>query len=322
MGEKKLYQRFCDSTYVPIYSKAWWMDAICEPENWDVWLYKPNDNVLAAMPYYKEQRGKYKYITKAPLTQNNGIIFKEEKRKLAKEAALQERIINAACDYIDSLHLDVYEQQFQHTFDNWSPFYWRNYTVLLRYSFVIEKTMDINTIWSNFTPENRNVIRKGQRLTQICTDISPEQFYKEHNRIYKRQGLNCPFSEDLWMRLYQACIDHDAGQMFLARDEDANINALMFLVWDERSVYLLMGGAMPEYSGNQAYPSLIYEGIRLANEKGCAFDFEGSMIRRIARSYREYGGTPMPYYRIRKVFNPEIIRAEAEEYINRCSLEI
>lgn len=321
MSAKQCYQRFCEQTYVPIYSQPWWLDAICGFENWDVWLYEKGGKILAAMPYYMEQRGEYKYITKAPLTQNNGIIFREETRKLAKDAAMQEKIINAACDFIESLELDVYEQQFQHSFNNWSPFSWRNYTLLLRYSYIIEDTSDMSKIWDGFTTENRNAIRKGQRLCSIDSEISPDQFYREHERIYKRQSLPCPFSEELWLRLYKACEEHDAGRMFCARDENGEINALMFLIWDTRSVYLLMGGAMPEYSGNQAYPALIHHGINIAHDRGASFDFEGSMIKRIARSYREYGAIPYPYYRIRKVFNPQIIRKETEDYINKCSLE-
>ncbi len=38
MTNKEKYQAFCEHTYVPIYSKPWWMDAVCGPENWDVWL--------------------------------------------------------------------------------------------------------------------------------------------------------------------------------------------------------------------------------------------------------------------------------------------
>lgn len=41
------------------------------------------------------------------------------------------------------------------------------------------------------------------------------------------------------------------------------------------------------------------------------------MIKRIARSFREYGGNPKTYFRIRKVFNPEIVIMEAQQVIDR-----
>ena len=109
--------------------------------------------------------------------------------------------------------------------------------------------------------------------------------------------------------------------MFCSRDPEGHIHSLLFLVWDERFVYHLFGGYMPEYSSSQAYPALTYHGINFAHEKGLAYDFEGSMVRQIAVSFRQFGGIPTPYYRIRKVFNPEILRKEAEDYIQRLQAE-
>lgn len=298
------------------------MDAVCGEENWDVWLYESGGIVLAAMPYYMEHRGKYRYITKAPLTQNNGILFREDpQRKSVAEASLQEKIINAACAFIDSLELDVYEQQYPYSFQNWSPFYWKNFTNILRYTYVIKDTSNMEKIWDCLAPTYRNEIRKGQKLTTVDTAISPNLFYAEHEKVFLKQGRPCPFNQEFWLRLYTACRSHDACQMFFAQDEGQNIHALLFLVWDERSVYHLLGGYMPEYSSSQAYPALIYHCIQFAHKKGLAYDFEGSMLRQVQKSFRQFGGVPMPYYRIRKVFNPEIVRREAEEYIARVQGE-
>ena len=86
MENKEKYFKFCEQNYIPIFSKPWWMDAVCGSKNWDVWLYEKGTDILAAMPYYLEQRGKYHYITKALLTQNNGIIFhdSDNAKKIAK----------------------------------------------------------------------------------------------------------------------------------------------------------------------------------------------------------------------------------------------
>ena len=323
MTNKEKYNQFCEKNYVPIYSKPWWMDAVCGPENWNVWLYcSDTDNningIEAAMPYYMEMRGNYRYVTKAPLTQTNGIIFKQDQgRKPVSQAVYQEKVINAACAFINSLHLDVYEQQFHYSFQNWQPFFWNNFTCTTRYTYVIQDTSDLEKVSDGFSSNYRNAIRKGQRSTQISAAIQPDAFFREHEKVFLRQNRPCPFGQDMWNRLYSACIEHDAGQMLCAKDTDGNIHALLFLVWDEASVYHLLGGYMPEFSSSQAYPALTYHGIRVAHEKGLAYDFEGSMIHQIAVAFRQFGGTPTPYYRIRKVFNPDIVRKEAEDYIKQ-----
>lgn len=314
-ANKEKYQKFCEANYVPIYSQPWWMDAVCEPENWDVWLYESGEEVLAAMPCYYETRGDYRYITKAPLTQTNGIQFKKTPgRKLVTEAEFQEKIINAACAHIKESGLDVYEQQYPPSFQNWQPFFWNNYTNVLRYTYVIDTT-DWAKVEENISSKYRNKIHKGQRLTRVCVWTDKDAFYTEHERVFLRQGKRCPFSRELWNRLYDACAARGAGQMFRAMDAEGNLHALLFLVWDGQYVYQLLGGYMAEFSSSQAYSALIYHGIRLAHEKGLAYDFEGSMIHQIAIAFRQFGGVPTPYYRIRKVFNPEIVRREAEDYI-------
>lgn len=320
MTNKERYSEFCKITYVPIYSKPWWLDAVCGPENWDVWLYSTesdNQSIMAAMPYYMERRGPYRYITKPPLTQNNGIIFKSDKnRKIVSQAQLEEKAINAACVFIQNLDVDVYEQQFSPLFQNWQPFFWNHYTCTPRYTYIIQDTSDLNKVKMNFTSNCRKNIKKGQQLTTITSDISEDTFYSHHEKVFLRQGRQCPFSKELWHRLYRACVKNESGQIFCTKDSAKNIHSLLFLVWDEESVYHLLGGYMPEFSSSQSYSALTYHGICFAHEKALAYDFEGSMIRQIAVAFRQFGGMPTPYYRIRKVFNPEIVRKETEDYIH------
>lgn len=316
MTNKEKYIRFCQNTYVPIYSKSWWMDAVCEPENWDVWLYEKGGDISAAMTYYTEMRGAYKYITKAPLTQNNGIVFRiDENIKRETKAKFQEHVIDAANEFIESLNLDVYEQQYHYSFDNWLPFFWNKYTAITRYTYVLEDTRNIEAMWSEVSSSYRNIIRKGYKIANVSEGYDADEFWGLHKKVFEKQGLECPFSHELWIRLYEACISHGCGKILYAKDNDNNVLSILFLTWDEQSVYHLLGGSMPEYQNMQTYDMLTWEGIKLASQMGLKYDFEGSVIKRISKSMRQFGGKAMPYFRIRKIFNPDIIRAETEKLI-------
>lgn len=316
MTSKEKYEKFCNTTYVPIYSKSWWMDTICGAENWNVWLYEKGGEVLAAMPYYLENRGRYRYITKAPLTQNNGIVFSEDpQRKLCTQAEFEERVIRSACEFIKELQVDVYEQQYMYTFKNWLPFFWERYTAITRYTYVIENTGNSDAVWSNISSNYRNKIRKGERNCHIEINMDSEEFYNEHEQVFKKQGLRCPFSRELWVKLSQKCNQYNSGMTMCARNNEEKAQSLIFLVWDEKSVYQILGGNIPEYQKFDTYAYLIWKGIEFAAQKGLKYDFEGSVIPQISRSFREFGGEPKPYFRIRKVFNPEIIQEEAAKAI-------
>lgn len=313
---KEKYAQFCTTTNVPIYSKDWWLDAVCLPENWDVWLYMKESEILAAMPYYRERRGDYTYITKAPLTQNNGLLFKiQDEAKGETVAKFQEHVIDEANAFIESLGLDVYEQQYHYSFTNWLPFFWHRYTAITRYTYVLEDTSNTDVLWQNMTTNYRKNIKKGSRTAEVCEGHDIREFWNLHKKIFEKQGLECPFSYELWERLYNACVQHDCGKILYAKDKEGVISSILFLVWDDQSMYHLLGGSIPEYQYLQTYNFLTWEGIKFASEKGLKYDFEGSVIKRISKSMRQFGGKPMPYFRIRKVFNPQIIRAEAEEQI-------
>ena len=322
MTNKEKYELFCEKTYVPIYSKSWWLDAVCGECNWDVWLYEKDEDILAAMPYYMEDRDGYKYITKAPLTQNNGIIFKfaQDAKDITKRQ-FEEKVIDEACEFIEEMGLDVYEQQYQYDFNVWLPFYWHNYTAITRYTYVIDDTEDVESMWNNISYKYRKNIKKGQRNALFSKDLDYKVFYEEHKKIFSKQGLECPFSFELWDKLYHTCKEHNSGEIIYAHTEEGAVASILFLVWDEKAMYPILGGSMPEYQKLESYNALTWEALQFASSKGLKYDFEGSVIKRISKSFREFGGDPKPYFRIRKVFNPDIIRREAEDYIKLLEKE-
>lgn len=317
MTEKEKYNEFCKMTYVPIYSKSWWLDAICGSDNWNVWLYQSGDEILAAMPYYLEQRGNYRYITKALLTQNNGIIFRYPNgaKSIARQI-YEEKVINEACSFIESLGIDVYEQQYHYSFRNWLPFFWNRYTAITRYTYVIDDLTNIDGVWMGVSSKERGKVRKGQRNAEIKKGLSPDVFFKEHEKVFLKQDLQCPFSYERWLQIYTACKQRNACEIFFAEEKTSGrIASVLFLIWDEESAYLLLSGSIPEFQNLDTYSALIWESIQYAASKGLRYDFEGSVIKRISKAFREFGGEPKPYFRIRKVFNPEIMRAETEKMI-------
>lgn len=315
---KERYAAFCETTYVPIYSKPWWMDAVCGSENWDVWLFEQGGEVAAAMPYYLEERELGRYVTKAPLTQNNGIVFKHpEGAGPIACAKFEEKVVDAACCFIASLGLAVYEQQFHPSFRNWLPFSWNGYSALPRYTYVIEDTGDLDAVWAGVSAKQRSCIKKGARSVASFEEMPPSEFYREHAEVFAKQGLDCPFSEEFWMRLWTACRDRSSGTCLCSRDEEGSATSFIYLVWDERSVYHLLGGGAPEHQRLDAYSALIWHAVRFAHEKGLSYDFEGSMIKRISKSFREFGGDPKLYFRIRKVFSPDVLRVEVSREMER-----
>jgi len=302
--EKEHYNSFCAKNYVPIFSQPWWLDAVCGAENWGVHVYEKSGNYLGAMPYYVEERNGYQIITKAHHSQNNGIIMSYlPKMKYVSMLDRQEDVINEMCDFIEKLGVDKYEQQYHYSFTNFLPFKWRGYEALIRYTYVIEDTSDMNKVIADFNYTIRNEIKKAEKRITIKKDLDIETFYLINKMTFDRQHIEVPFSLKLFKRIDTACSEHDCREILYAEDVEGNIHSVAYLVWDEESVYFLINGSDPRFKSSQANALLIQESIRFASALGKKFDFEGSVIKQIEHAFRSFGAKQKLYFRIFKSFN-------------------
>ncbi|MEG0769826.1 MAG: GNAT family N-acetyltransferase [Ruthenibacterium sp.] len=301
---KLLYDQFVTQTYVPIFSQPWWLDAACGAENWDVFVVEQSGTLLAAMPYFIQEKDGIRKITKAPNTQNNGILFHYPAgQKYPARLAFEEKMINRVCDFIESLPIDQYEQQFHYSFTNWMPFFWRRYSEITRYTYVIENPSDYEDVIKNYTSQVRNQLRKAEKTVR-CEELSDiALFFKVNEMSFLRQGRAIPYSLNFVQRIYDACKARDACKMLAAVDGEGHVHSVAFLVWDDASVYYLLNGTNPAYKASQANLFLIDQSIRIAGELGKKFDFEGSVILPIAHAFRDFGGIQTPYFRISKTFH-------------------
>ena len=78
MENKERYINFCKKEcYIPIFSRPWWLDAVCGPDMWDVILIERGNEIVASFPYFMK-RGNLgmRYITMPVLTQKLGPYIK------------------------------------------------------------------------------------------------------------------------------------------------------------------------------------------------------------------------------------------------------
>ena len=76
MTDKEKYRLLCETTNnIPIFSQAWWLDAVCGETNWDVILIEERNQIVAAMPFYRP----LKHVISMPsYTQTMGpLLFQE-----------------------------------------------------------------------------------------------------------------------------------------------------------------------------------------------------------------------------------------------------
>lgn len=304
MTEKERYHILCDrEKSIPVFSQDWWLDAVCGEKNWDVYLIGNGMDIKAAFPYcIREENGK-KCIKRIMLTQNNGIWIKyPEDQGIISRQSYEEKIVNEICDFIEGLNLTSYDQQYHYHFTNYLPFFWRYYKEVTRYTYVIEDTHDLANVRDGYSSKLKNALRKSEKILHIEEISDLNLFYEINNKSFERQKVNIPYSFEYFQRLYQACDEKGVVKLLGAVDAEENVQSVAMIVWDQMSVYYLLNGTDPEYKNNQGNDLLIDASVEVAHNLGLKFDFEGSVIKNVNHAFREFGGKPMPYFRISKEF--------------------
>ena len=323
MSEKEEYKSLCErENSIPIFLSPWWMNAVCGEENWDVILIKNDSGIIAAMPYYLKKKFNFKYITQPLLTHKGGLWIKYPlNQKYSRRLSYQNHIVEEVIEQLEKLDIDSFAQNFDYEFQNWLPFYWKGFKEQTNYSYIIEDISNLDQVCKNFESSTRNSLKKAEKQVKVSEDIDLKQFYHINKMSFDRQNIPVPYSYEFVKNLDEACVRHSCRKMLCARDEQDRIHAVSYIVWDNNSAYGLMGGANPELRNSDAHTFINWEIIKFASTVTKRFDFGGSMIEPIERSFRGFGGILKPYFTISKEMKKShIFRTMKHLYFNNLWL--
>lgn len=284
--------------YNSVFQKQWWLDAVA-PGRWDSVKITNGSEIVARMPYTIEKKMGFTALTQPLLTPALGPWLKNTSAKPSKQLSLQKDLI---WDLLDQLpNHDLFSQSLHISITNWLPFYWKGFEQTTKYTYILDDLTDLDKIWNNFSEQARRNVRKAIRKVRVRTDLDISRFFELNNKTFQRQGRKQPYTRDFIERVDEACIRENARKIFFAEDAVGNLHSAIYMIWDEKSAYYLMGGEDPDFRNSEASSLLIWEAIQFASKVTKQFDFEGSMIQSIERFFRSFGAKQVPYIHITRM---------------------
>jgi hypothetical protein len=317
---KVAYRELCNSEdSIPLFSRAWWLDATAGCNNWNVVNVMNGQEIIATMPYIYQKRFGFNILTQPVLTQSLGPWFKHGSIKSTNQLTFHKKVMQSLIDQLPPF--DHFHQNWSLTLTNWLPFYWNGFKQTTRYSYVLNDLTNIEIVWKNFNDNIKWEIKKAKNRYKlnVRNDLGIDEFIILNDKTFGRQGLRTPYSAQFIKNLDTACQKNNARKIFIAEDEKGRFHAGVYLVWDENSAYYLMGGADPLLRKSGATSLCIWEAIQFAATVTKRFDFEGSMLEPVERFIRSFGPTQTPYFAITKspsklvklaIFFREILRRD------------
>ncbi|MBD3380382.1 MAG: GNAT family N-acetyltransferase [Candidatus Omnitrophica bacterium] len=310
MLDKDKYDLFCKEVKeVPVFSRNWWLDAVCGSGNWDVVLVERGEEIVAAMPFSLEKKFGLKVSKMPPLTQTLGVWIKyPQGQKYASRLSYEKEIFTEIIEKMPKF--DIFEQNFHYTVTNWLPFYWKGFSQTTRYTYIIEGLADLDYVFSEFKSNVRNKIRKAEKIVVPSEKVTLEEFYALNRKTFHRQKKKVPYGIDLLRRMDDALRKRGRRRVFGAIDEEGRLHSALYLIWDDTAAYVHMVGEDPGLRSSGAGILLLWEAIKFtANTlKLEVFDFEGSMLEPVEEVRRAFGARQTPYFTISKIDLPLIFK--------------
>lgn len=301
LDSNEQYRNLChECPTIPLFSQAWWLDAVAGPNNWSAVLALGNGEVVGALPYVWHHRWGKKLITQPGLTQTLGPWLRPSEAKYANALAIEKDVLGALADGLPPF--DMYRQNWDCARTNWLPFYWRGYQQSTRYTYVLPDISDNDQLWAGFQKYIRGNIRKaeGRFGVEIQFGEDIDELIPVLRKTYERQGSRLPFSEQFLRNVDQAALAENKRAIILGKDTEGRLHAGTYIVWEGDTAYQLLNGYDPELRQSGAGSLCVWSAIQKAAQHVNRYDFEGSMLEPVERFFRAFGAVQTPYFRVTK----------------------
>ena len=301
MTDREKYILYCNATEnINLFQQHWWLDAVCGHNNWNTVIYENNGNILGAWAYPIKKKKSFTLINAPMLTPGTlPIITYFPGQKLASKISHEQQILDELINRLPKF--DLFDLYFLPDYKNHLSFHWKGFTQTTRYTYLIKDLTNLDKVFEEFNASIRTQIRKAEKEIIITETDDIELFYKINALTFKRQNKKVPYSLSYVKQIDDACIKNNCRKILLAKDNEGNIHAAIYLVWDAESAYYLMGGADETYKSSGAYSLLIWEGLKKSAQLTKQFNFCGSMLPTVERFFRSFGGEQAPYLHIKKI---------------------
>lgn len=284
-----VYQDIVRKYQLPVFFEPWWLDMVSE--HWKVLYYHEADQLKAVWVYTMDKKWGFKIIRNPLLTPYTGLYIFDRRLK-------EEKIISKLFSQLPSYHyLDLMglpEYHFSKTFEQ------LGLTVQQRVTYRLPLNADEETLFKNIHPKQRSGIRQAQKTLKIQDAANHiHDFWNFYEHIFKIKKLKNALTGKFFKKIIQTSLQQNAGWIKATTDENNQINAIVFTVFDKKTMYLLLTATNPRAKHNGAVALLIWNAILEAKKRNLQiFDFEGSSDAGIAKFFKSFGGDKKHYTRI------------------------
>lgn len=279
--------------------------------NWNEWtyaygknikrfgIYSKNNELIGGFLLYHIKKLGFSVYCDPPFISGVGPFLKNIPMNKSNYSTKLKKIFYEIADYINSFKFSIFSFSLNTTVVDTQPFIWKGLKISPRYKYLINLSESIDDILMNMSQKRRQIIVKTEKenlkikitnnhypIISLIKETFSQQKIKFKNTMVKKLITNKHIKE----HSFSTIVSHNN-----------KILAAIFCVYDKKTVHSIFSGYNKESNINGAGAFALWEAIKYSKNQGFNFfDFEGSMIERIERYLRGFGGELKPYYSVNK----------------------
>ena len=280
-----------------LFHKSYWLRA--SGKEFRIYGYFKGEELFAGLPIVcAVSRLGIKSASHPSLTPYLGVIFRESEAKYVTRISDEKGMSRAIAARIKE-DFDSVTFNFTPFSTDLQPFIWEGFSSGVRYTYLLELN-DLENVWKGMDAKRRNDITRAEKDgIYVETSDDFEQTFTLVEKTFERQDKEATFRTTAF-KYNEILSQKGQCNSFLAKNKEGKAIATVYIVWDEKRSYYLLGGYDPEESHHGASAIAMWEAIKFTKEElGLnEFDFEGSMVQSVEQFFRKFGGRLTPYYTV------------------------
>jgi hypothetical protein len=279
--------------FTSIFHEPWWLDAVA-PGRWNEATVTLDGVVIARLPYCIKRFMGISGIGMPPLTHTMGPQLPLDRSTLSFRPSDHRKLIDELMGKLP--HHAFFFQVCDPSMENALPLYALGYDSSLTYTLRIEANQSIEQTWKGMRSKLRQDVRNAQKKFSVHHDLGIDEFCRFYN-------ANAKSNHNLWwskayearasrikLQLYEACRARDAVCLLAARDEKGVLRAAVMPVWGHGVMFYLLASHDADPAGKDSIKLLIWEVLKMANQKGLIFDFDSFWRPESVQTLMGFGG--------------------------------
>ena len=270
-------------------------------------IFDQNGILFGGFLYYRGTMKGYPWFTNLPFTPSIALFYDNPAKNTSNRIGHDKEVLEAVARYFRKLTKPVHRYCLPPFVLDMQPFASRGFKVIPHLTYQIDLQSELKELQANLSAKLRNNLKKaladGIRVSPVSNNPECESLilgtYKRNDISIRPQEIRNIFQK----------FAHAGNSFAIAAIQDDQMIAVSFFLHNQSTAYYMFGGFHDHLKHEGAGASTIWEGILESRRRGLTvFDFEGSMIPRIEKYFRGFGGKIVPYYTINRApFMMEVI---------------